>query len=220
MQKPSRKQRKALERAVTSYQTALHLATGFLEKRGVTATTAEAFRLGVVDTPEPGHEQFTGRLAIPYIDKLGVYGLTFRCLAHEDCKAADCGAKFLSLPGQEKSLYNILAADSTHDTAHIVEGEPDTWVVSQVFSEPVLGVPGAGNWRPWWWMHLSGFERVIMWPDGDVAGRKLVEKVQASVRNVEVMSIPTGLDVGELFLREGANFLHKMAGAIEGEETD
>ena len=38
---------------------------------------ARLARLGVVVEPEVGHEQFAGRLSIPYITKSGVVGL--RC---------------------------------------------------------------------------------------------------------------------------------------------
>src|SRR5690606_17962026 len=125
------------------YQEMLPLAKVFLENRGVTMETAEKFRLGVVDSPEPGHEPYVGRLVVPYLDMLGVYALKFRCLAGHDCKAEDC-SKFPNLPGQALSIYNVTAVDSTSDTLHIAEGEPDTWILTQVFPDgPVIGWPGA-----------------------------------------------------------------------------
>lgn len=220
MAKPNAKQRKSLERATVKYQTTLTLADSFLKGKGVTPATAELLRLGVVDSPEPGHEQFVGRLAIPYIDKMGVYGLKFRCLVGHDCKAESC-RKFLTLNGFETSLYNILDTDVLSDTIHITEGEPDAWILKQVFpNDGVVGIPGASNWLKHWPFHFAGFERVIMWPDGDKAGEDLAQRVRKDLRAVELAPVPKGMDVGEVYLAHGAEFLRAMIGEDEREDTD
>lgn len=218
MGKPNAKLRKSLERATAAYETSLPLALSYLAGRGVTEATAKQYRLGVVDSPEPGHEPNIGRIAIPYIDKLGVYGLKFRCMVGHDCKAEKC-PKFTSLPGFEVSVYNILTTDALSDTIHICEGEPDAWIISQVFGAPVVGVPGATNWKDHWRYHFSGFDRVVMWPDGDKAGADLANRVKKSVRHVEFMPVPEGEDVGSLFLGRGEEFLWALFGD-EREEND
>jgi DNA primase len=214
LQKPSKKQRRNLERATTRYQADLSEAVGYLEKRGISEQSAIEARLGVVVSPETGHEHAAGRLAIPYVDKIGVYAIKFRCLVHEDCKAEGC-PKYLGLPGQETSLYGILDVDSTEDTIHITEGEFDRWVVKQVFNQPCVGVPGVSQWKIHAPYHFGGFDRVVIWPDGDKAGTDLAHKIRKDVRQAEVVAMPHGKDVTDIFLEFGADVLREMAGTDE-----
>jgi DNA primase len=158
-----------------------------------------------------------GRLVIPYLDMAGVYGLKFRCIVHDDCKSEGC-AKYLSLPGQETSVYGVVDADSTSSTVHVTEGEFDRLIIRQVFNEPCLGIPGVSNWKPHFPFFFGGFERVLMWPDGDKAGEDLANRVSKSVRGVEVMPIPRGMDVTSYYLAQGAKPLISMAGGDENED--
>lgn len=219
MQKPSKRQRRVLERAVTSYQADIVQAAGYLVGRGLTDPgLIEAARLGVVASPEPGHEHLSGRLCIPYLDMVGVYGLKFRCMLPHDCKAEGC-TKYLALAGQEVGLYGITDADSTVDTMHVSEGELDRLVLKHVFTtEPVLGIPGTQTWQPHHHFHFQGFERVLLWTDGDKAGQDLAQRIRKEVRTAEVMPIPKGYDVTDLFVERGAGVLRDMAGISE--ETD
>src|SRR6266481_4928822 len=119
MQKPSKRQRRILEKVTATYQTALPTrGTSYLSERGITdPALIEGLRFGVVDSPEPGHEKFANRLTIPYMDMLGVCGMKFRCMIPHDCKAENC-PKYLALDGYELTLYNLVDADSTRDTIH------------------------------------------------------------------------------------------------------
>jgi len=150
---------------------------------------------------------------------LGVYALKFRCLEHDDCKTVGC-SKYMSPTGQETSIYGVLDCDSTEGTIHITEGELDRLILKQVFGEPVAGVPGVQNWKAHYPFHFSGFERVLIWPDGDKAGADLANKIQHQVRNAEVVSVPKGMDVTELFLSVGAEVMRQMVGEDDGEEND
>jgi len=220
MQKPSKRQRKILEKATRNYQENLPEAIGYLQERGITETTARAARLGVVVSPEPGHEHAINRLSIPYVDKAGVYAIKFRCLVHEDCKPHGC-VKYLGLPGQETSLYSVLDTDSTKDTIHITEGELDRLILTQVFTgEPVVALPGATQWKAHHPYHFSGFERVLIWADGDKAGQDLANRIRKDVRAAETIALPQGKDVTDMYLEFGADILRQMAGVDEGEETD
>ena len=173
----------------------------------------------MVLSPEPGHEHAINRLVIPYIDKRGVYALKFRCLEHEDCKPHGC-SKYLSLPGQETSIYGVLDTDSTQDTIHITEGELDRLIISQVFvGEPVVALPGATSWKPHHVFHFGGFDRVLVWADGDKAGQDLGNRIRKDVRTAETIALPQGKDVTDVFLESGADVLRTMAGMDEEEDT-
>lgn len=154
---------------------------------------------------------FTGRLTIPYIDRMGVYGMKFRCLQLHDCKAVDC-PKYLTLPGQELGLYNVLSLDRAGSAVHICEGEIDAIILSQVFpDDPVLGIPGAALWRNHFPFHLAAFERVVIWPDGDAAGKAMADVFRKHIRELETMPIPKGMDVNTVFLEHGAAWFHEAA---------
>lgn len=218
MQKPSKRQRKVLERATATYQAEIVQAVGYLVGRGLTDPgILAAARLGVVASPEAGHEHLAGRLSIPYLDMVGVYGIKFRCMVPHDCKAEGC-TKYLALQGQEVGLYGITDADSTLDTMHVSEGELDRLVLKQVFpGEPVLGIPGTQTWQSHHHFHFQGFERVLLWTDGDKAGQDLAQRIRKEVRTAEVMPIPKGFDVTELFVERGADVFHEMAGVSDDE---
>lgn len=208
-----------MEKATSKYQNSLEFAIGYLQERGITEDTAVAARLGVVVSPEPGHEHAINRLVIPYVDKKGVYALKFRCLVHEDCRAEGCN-KYVGITGQETSLYGVMATDSTADTIHITEGELDCLILRQVFpGEPVVALPGTSSWKPHHPFHFSGFERVLVWADGDKAGQDLGNKIRKEVRAAEVVALPRGMDVTDVFLDSGAEVLRQMAG-MDDEEGD
>lgn len=212
---PSVSLRKSLDKATRSYQDSLGEADGFLKGRGIDAEVAGRFRLGVVGTPEPGHEPFVGRLSIPYVNKLGVVALKFRCIVDHDCREHRC-QKYLNLPGQEILLYNVLATESDADTIHICEGEIDTIVLSTVLDAPAVGIPGAQGWQPHYPFHFKGFDRVLVWADGDKAGQELAAKIRKEMLNAEIVPMPRGHDVNSHYLESGPDGIRKLA----GEDTD
>lgn len=218
MRMPSAKQRKLLERATTSYEQSLPLAKTFLEHRGISYETAQAWRLGVVHSPELGHEAMAGRLAIPYTNRLGVIALKFRCLQSHECKAEGC-SKYLSTPGQDVYVFNVLAAEACHHTIHVTEGEIDAIVLASVLAEPVVGIPGTSSWRahhPW---HFKGWQRVLVWPDGDKAGKDFGNLIRKEVPAAEIVGTPASHDVNSLFVEAGAEAIRQLAGAETEDES-
>lgn len=216
MRMPSKKQLKSLERATQIYEGKVALAMDYLTGRGITKETALTARLGVVESPEPGHEHAVGRLSIPYMNKLGVIALKFRCLAHTDCKAYDC-PKYIIPTGQETYLYGVADADEDADTLHVTEGELDRLIIRQVLDEPAVGLPGATVWEdhhPW---HFKGWPRVLLWPDGDKAGQDMARRLRKEVHNLEVAPIPSGHDVNSLYLEQGAEAIRRLAGLDDDE---
>lgn len=216
MRMPSPRQLKSLEKATTLYEAELIQAAAYLRGRGIGAATAKVARLGVVDSPEPGHEHAKGRLSIPYMNKVGVIGLKFRCLEGHDCKAEGC-PKYIIPNGQETYVYGVLDADADVDTLHVTEGELDRLVLKQVLGEPVIGWPGSSVWEPHHGWHFKGWARVLLWPDGDKAGQDMTRKFRKEVQNFESVPMPSGHDVNSLFLEMGAEAIKRLAG-MEDEE--
>lgn len=211
MRMPSASQRRSLDRAATAYQSNLILADSFLRARGVDLATANQWRLGVVSLPEPGHEHAIGRLSIPYINRAGVMALKFRCLADHACKEHDC-TKYLAPQGQETYIFNVAATDTASRRIHICEGELDAVVLEEALGEPAVGIPGASMWQPHWVCHFRGFDQVIAWPDGDKAGRDLGNRLRKEIEAVEVVSMPAGKDVTNVYLEAGTVALRALAG--------
>lgn len=218
MRMPSKRQLRSLEKATVAYETELGLAIPYLIDRGISLETAHAARLGVVVSPEAGHEIAQGRLCIPYVNKIGVIGLKFRCLQGHDCKAVDC-PKYIVPVGQDEYLYGLVDVDEDSDVIHICEGEIDRLIVKQVLGEPAVGIPGATKWggvptAHWPW-HFKGWGRVLCWADGDKAGRDMANRIRKDIANVEVVPIPSGHDVNSVFLELGAEAIRKLAGLEE-----
>lgn len=214
MQKLSDKQVEALETAVTAYQGNLISAASYLKGRGITHAAAVEARLGVVAFPEPGHEHAKGRLAIPYLNKRGPSGIKFRCIEDHSCKEAGC-AKYLNVPGIETGLYGVLDVDTVSSVIHVCEGELDRLVLRMVLDQPVVGVPGTQAWKPHHPFHFAGFDRVLLWADGDGPGRDLAGRIRKEVTAAELVSLPDGHDVNSLLLDAGAARLRELAGLQE-----
>lgn len=201
----SKSQKASLERATATYQDQLDdHGLAYLESRGLGSShVIETHRLGVVRSPLPGHEAYTGRLVIPYVGPTGnIYDVRFRCLAGHDCKEAGC-PKILGLPGAQLRMYNTQALASSEDTIYLAEGEPDTmtWTACGV---PSVGIPGIEAWHPHHSRMLAGFSKVVLLAHGDDAGRKLASKVgRALPSTCHVMVAPTGDDVNSLYLKRG-----------------
>ena len=70
--KQSISQRELLTRAAKYYYHAIDQAEDYLEERGIPLELARQARLGVVVDPFTGHENYQGRLSIPYITRSGV----------------------------------------------------------------------------------------------------------------------------------------------------
>lgn len=220
MRMPSAAQRRSLARAAATYQEHWTEASGYLADRGITEEMAGKWRLGVVRSPEPNHEAYVGRLAIPYINYIGVVGFKFRCIRDHDCKTDSCD-KYMCPDGQPVFLFNMTAVDTTRTTIHITEGEIDCLILSEVLAgEPVVGIPGAKQWPSHWTAHFRGFERVLLWSDGDRAGREMVKRVREFVPMVERVPIPSGHDVNSLFRAEGAEAVRGLAKSLLDEREE
>jgi len=204
MARLSQSQRESLERATESYAQNLSEVMPYLTNRGITEQTATMFRLGFVVEPEVGHEHYVGKLAIPYLTPTGVVDIRFRSLNGD-------GPKYLSRPGANTHIYNILALESDGDTLVVCEGELDTVIATQAGFKAV-GLPGANNWKPFYSRVLADWNKVMLFCDGDNAGREMAKNISRELDNVFSVFMPEGLDVNDVYLQEGAEGLRRRAG--------
>ncbi|MFF4019983.1 toprim domain-containing protein [Streptomyces sp. NPDC001843] len=212
MQTLSAEQRRFFEQAATTYQTDLSgdtAALAYLKTRGLSPADAATFRLGVVRRPLVGHEQYSGRLAIPYLTPSGVVNIRFRCLQPHDCKAMDC-PKYLSANASETNLYNVLDLKKDSSSIVVCEGEMDTMSFS-LAGIPAVGVPGIEAWQKHFARCLEDFEVVYSAGDGDKAGAKLNGLLAREVK-ARPLRFPLGEDGNSIYVKEGTDGLRRLLG--------
>jgi DNA primase len=209
---PSSSQRELFNTATNQYAAALAsnaAALEYLRKRGLSQDSVQSFQLGVVDAPLTGHEQYAGRLAIPYLTRSGAVGMSFRCIVHEDCKAAGC-KKYLWPSGVERRLFNTAALDVPSPVIAISEGEIDSIIATQS-ALPTVGAPGAESWQPFYGRCFKGYDVVYLLVDDDDAGRRFADKVSRDVPQA-LQVIMTGGDVNSFILENGPDALRARIG--------
>lgn len=199
-------QKQLLVESTAAYHKALpgSLAEEFLANRSLMATQAiraetEKFRLGYVADPVPGHDQYRGMLAIPYIrtsetGAWSVVSIRFRCL--EDHEHVGHG-KYNTTPGDRPRLFNTRALMTASDTVAIVEGEIDAVTMSAV-GPGTVGVPGAQSWRPWFREPFLGYQTVYVISDGDEPGTRFANTVATTLPNAKVVPCPAGEDTNSM----------------------
>lgn len=187
----------------------------YLEARALLGVASD-LRFGEVSAPRRGHERYAGRLVIPSFSAHGsVVDVAFRCIQGHDCKAED-HPKYLFLPGIPKRLYNVAATLDAGREVHITEGQLDAATL-HACGLPAVGVPGSQSWKPHCHRLFGGFDRVVVWADGDDAGKAFAEKVRLSLSGAVVMMLPSGEDVNSYYLAHGKQGVLDL---IEGRESE
>lgn len=185
----SESQRRSLELAASTYEAAVGQAAGYLQARGIEATTARTYRLGYVADGE-----YAGRLAIPYITADGsVVDIRYRAISPEQTP------KYLSRPGSKSHLFSVASLLADGDTVYITEGEIDAITLNQLGFNAV-GVPGASNWQDHWRRLFDDYDHVIVVCDGDQAGRDFGKKVAEKIDGATAIHLPDGEDVNSLYV--------------------
>ncbi len=169
---------------------------------------ARLARLGVVVEAEIGHEQFTGRLSIPYVTKTGVVDLRFRSLN----PAVE--PKYMGMTGAETKMYNVLDIERAGDFIGICEGEIDTLTLSSLVGIPCVGVPGANSWKKHYTRLLADFERVFVFADGDQPGKEFATSLARELP-VTIIQLPDGQDVNSMYVQEGSSYFNQKVGVNE-----
>jgi len=203
--KQSQSQKELLGRASKKYAESIHLAADYLASRGITREAARLAQLGVVAEPEPGHEQYKGRLSIPYITKTGVVDLRFRSLD----PAVE--PKYMGMTGAETKMYNVLDIEKAGDWIGVCEGELDTLTLSALVGIPCIGVPGSNSWKKHYTRLLADFERVFIFADGDEPGREFARGLAKELPTT-VVTMEDGEDVNSSFVKYGADYIRDKIG--------
>ena len=198
----SNSHRQFLLQATHQYASQIHLATEYLATRNLSVEEAQRFHLGVVKDALPGHEQYTGRLAIPYITPSGVVDIRFRAIGNAD-------PKYMGMPGAKTSMFNAQVVLTASDYICVTEGEIDCITMSVKTNHPAIGIPGANNWKPFYSKILDDFDTVIVLADGDSAGMDFGKKVSRELGNVNIVQMPEGHDVNSIVMLEGAEFINE-----------
>jgi DNA primase len=196
MARPSHSLKESLERSVAHYQKSLALGAEYLKSRGLSHEDALRHRLGVVADPLNGHEQYVGRLAIPYITKNGIVDLRFRAMGAEQ-------PKYLGLAGATTHLYNVNAFFRAKSWIAVCEGEIDTITLDSCMGYPSIGVPGTNNWKRHYTRILHDFDSIYVFADGDQAGSDFAKSLTKELGNVTTIHMPEGEDVNSTFIKQG-----------------
>ena len=147
-------------------------------------------------------------LVIPYHTRAGALW-SWRLRSLEGKHYHTFTGDVLPEPFNAPDLEDLTAAD----TLHIVEGELNAYSIARTGAR-VIGLAGAGTWRPEWTRAVSPAGKLVLWYDNDPAGEKgytrLVEAllpvlgrsgVLARVRRVRISQAEAGA--------KDANDLHR-----------
>ena len=187
-------------------------AVAYLNGRGISEEVARQFSLGTIVDPANGHEMHEGWLSIPYLTVLG------HCVGFKFRRLDDGKPKYGSPLGQKSHVYNV--SDITLDVPSIVicEGELDAVVLSGMCNIPAVGVPGVTAWKPHFARLFTGFDTVYIVGDNDVKedgsnpGAEFARRVQGELVNGQIVQLPPGMDINDLYLAEGPEALTNLLG--------
>ena len=158
------------------------------------------FHLGVVVDPLPGHEQFLGRVAIPYVTPSGVVDIRFRAMHNEE-------PKYMGMMGAKTTMFNTQACFAASKYICVTEGEFDAIMMGVKTPHPTIGIPGANNWKPHYSRILDDFDIVIVLADGDNAGAEFGKKIVRELPNANVITMPEGEDVNSVIIKLGKEWI-------------
>jgi DNA primase len=117
----------------------------------------------------------------------------------------------LQPPGQKPRLYNTAAYFMADRVIGITEGEIDAIVTTEILGVPSMALPGAESWRGQshiWGPIFKDFRVVLIFADGDDAGKKMAENVSRSVGwRARTIQCPDGQDVSSMIMAGEKEFL-------------
>lgn len=178
----------------------------YLEARGISKETAVTYRLGYVAEPVRGDDDYVGRITIPYITTTaGVVDIRYRSLTGND------GPKYMSRPGSQVRMFGVVSLMQPSRSICLTEGEIDCMTLNQI-GIAAVGVPGANAWKDYWRLLLSDYDDVICVCDGDQAGRDFGKKVAERVDGAQIVHLPDGMDVNDMYVRQGEIALRERIG--------
>lgn len=211
----SESQRNWLKASTAKYHAALpgSPAEEHLRERGLDPDEISRFRIGFVGEPEPGHEKYRGRIAIPYLRRSIQGGWTVVTIRFRTLDPENKRTKYLDLSGElgKPRLYNTVDAIDHQQFVSITEGEFDALSAS-VNGVPAVGVSGATKWRPHWTEVFSGYETVYVLSDGDEAGQNFADLVAKNLNNARNIPMDDGEDVNSMIQKYGVDKIKERMG--------
>jgi DNA primase len=190
--------RNSLESRTQEFHEALDGARSYLSRRGLTAETADRFRLG-----------FDGeRLVIPYLTPEGPVSLKRRCIQDHDCKEHG-HPKYLYEAGEQLHLFNAQTLLNAK-AVMVTEGEIDAMTIEQL-GVPAVAYPGVASWRQcgsYWRWCFDSVDEVFVIGDGDEPGTKAANTVSAALRDsvaaeIYTVILPPGQDANSFITTYG-----------------
>lgn len=208
-------QKKRLAEAAQTYQGQLRgsAAEAYSEARGFPPAVQADYGLGYVGEPVTGHEQYAGRMCIPYITPTGIVQLKFRCIQQHSCKEVHGGTKYLGLSGAALHMFNTRAFMVDSEIIAITEGEIDAMASQALAGVPAVGFPGATSMEPYWHRAFTGYQRVLVLADGDDEGRKAAARIAKTIQQADVIRMPDGEDPNSLIIQpSGLEYFLELCG--------
>jgi DNA primase len=202
-----------LESSAKQYHKALpgSVAEHYLmTNRGLSKDSLAFFKLGYVESPVSGHEQYAGCISIPYLTKAGVAGVRFRRIGD------GAGAKYLSEKGQESRLYNPAGFFRHERFICLCEGEIDTITAWQC-GLPAVGIPGCRSWKPFMARCFDGYDAVFILADQDDKGdgQEFADTAASQIKTARVVPMEhagVGMDVNKFVTELGPAALIEKLG--------
>lgn len=210
---PSPSLLKSLETTCLRYQESLHGPGGeylleYLTNRGLSERAIQLFRLGWVENPIPGHEEYLGRISIPYLTRAGVVDIRFRANPNDPSRQ-----KYKTIPGHESRMYNTSALMYPAPEILICEGEIDT-IIASMCGYAAVGIPGAGAWKTFY-APLFAYRDVVVVVDNDDtgAGREtFAKKIVKDIPAARLAICPEGHDLNSWYMEAGQEGVQTMIG--------
>jgi len=115
------------------------------------------------------------------------------------------GDRFRWAKGSKPSLYGLDQLEQIRAAGSVllVEGETDT-AAARLMGVPVLGVPGASNWKEEWEYLLTWLD-IYVFEEPDQGGKTLVRMVGESGKQIHIIQAPDGIkDLCELLDQAGS----------------
>ena len=131
------------------------------------------------------------------------------------------GDRFRWDRGSNPRLYGLWNLENIKAQNYVilVEGETD-YAMLDYHGFPVLGIPGAQNYKSEWNRHLAELRDIYVWQEPDTGGEKLVERLRDQFPNIKVLNPGPGIkDPCDMGMQAGDGFRELMDEMLDGAEV-
>lgn len=192
--------------------------TDYFAAHALESLTLEKYQIGCVTNPAPQDKRFRGMLVIPYLTARGVMALKFRCMEDHDHNTHVPSGKYAVPSGQKPRIYNPAAYFDAFNQIGVCEGEVDAIVATEVIGIPTIGIPGVEMWKgnvDHWKHTLRDYDEVIVFGDGDDAGRRMARQIQEDLgTRALIAQCDSGEDLSSMVAKGHADAIRERAGLL------